>query len=441
MIEPSRAELKYLIERQREEIKTVNEVARLLSTTTDPDEIIRLVASYLRQTFPLALCGVLLSAQRKLHVIRFAKISPADVATAIRDICAKASEQLAKPIEAQALTRVVEDQSAGAGQWVQAPVGSLRSHHFATLVTERRRGSRGTEGGGATEPAARGTADGDTMGLLSVFSGKAEAFTNEEQRVIEIVASQLRAALRNAFLLDELRRANELKNELLMVISHELRIPLTSIQEGVSLILDGSLGAVNAEQQEFLKTVDTNADRLQALVEKVVTATQLVTGRLAYARQELELATLLQELEGLLGPLAKQQQVQLTLTAGRGSTVFQGDGKHLTQALCYVVENAIQASPSQGQVVVEGTSTPRGLDIHVSDTGAGIPPEALPTLFEQFRFVGGVDDRKTGGLGLGLFIAKAIVTAHGGTIQLQTQVSQGTRVTISLPKTPPPQSA
>ena len=443
MIEPSRAELKYLIERQREEIKTVNEVARLLSTTTDPDEIIRLVASYLRQTFPLALCGVLLSAQRKLHVIRFAKISPADVATAIRDICAKASEQLAKPIEAQALTRVVEDQSAGAGQWVQAPVGSLRSHHFAPLVTERRRGSPEARGAAERRRGSPGTegggmADGDTMGLLSVFSGKAEAFTNEEQRVIEIVASQLRAALRNAFLLDELRRANELKNELLMVISHELRIPLTSIQEGVSLILDGSLGAVNAEQQEFLKTVDTNADRLQALVEKVVTATQLVTDQFACARQELTLATLLQECERLLGPLAKQQQVQLTLTAGGGSTAFQGDGKHLTQALCYVVENAIQASQPQGQVVVEATPTPGGLDIQVSDTGAGIPPEALPTLFEQFRFVGGVDNRKTGGLGLGLFIAKAIVTAHGGTIQLQSQVSQGTRVTISLPKTPPP---
>lgn len=415
MIEPSRAELKYLIERQREEIKTVNEVARLLSATTDPDEIIRLVASYLRQAFPLALCGVLLCAQRKLHVIRFAKISPVDVAAAIRDICAKASEQLAKPIEAQALTRVVEDQSAGAGQWVQAPVGSLRSHHFAPL-----------------------SADGQIVGLLSLFSGKAEAFTNEEQRVIEIVASQLRAALRNAFLLDELRRANELKNELLMVISHELRIPLTSIQEGVSLILDGSLGALNAEQQEFLKTVDANADRLQALVEKVVTATQLVTDQFACTREELKLATLLQECEGVLGPLAKQQQVQLTLTAGPGSTAFQGDGKHLAQALCYVVENAIQASQPQGQVVVEATPTPGGLDIKVSDTGAGIPPEALPTLFEQFRYVGGVDNRKTGGLGLGLFIAKAIVTAHGGTIQLQSQVSQGTRVTISLPKIPPP---
>ncbi|MBI4323246.1 MAG: HAMP domain-containing histidine kinase [Candidatus Omnitrophica bacterium] len=414
MIEPSRAELKYLVERQREEIKTVNEVARLLSTTTDPDEIIRLVASYLRQTFPLALCGVLLSAQRKLHVIQFAKISQVDVATAIRDICAKASEQLAKPMEAHTLTRVVEDQSAGAGQWVQASVGYLRSHHFAPLA-----------------------ADGQTVGLLSVFSGKAEAFTNDEQHVIDIVASQLRAALRNAFLLDELRRANELKNELLMVISHELRIPLTSIQEGVSLILDGSLGTVNAEQQEFLKTVDTNADRLQALVEKVVTATRLVTAQLAYTYEELELATLLQELEGLLRPLAEQQQVRLSLTAGGGSTAFRGDGKHLTQALRYVVENAIQASRPGGQVTVEGTPTPRGLDIHVSDTGAGIPPDALPTLFERFRFVGGVDNRKTGGLGLGLFIAKAIVTAHGGTIQLETQVSQGTRVTISLPKTPP----
>ena len=416
MIEPSRAELKYLVERQREEIKTVNEVARLLSTTTDPDEIIRLVASYLRQTFPLALCGVLLSAQRKLHVIQFAKISQVDVATAVRNICAKASEQMAKPMDPQELTRAVEDQSAGAGQWDQASVGYLRSHHFAPLE-----------------------ADGQRVGLLSVFSGKAEAFAKDDQHVIEIVASQLRAALRNAFLVDELRRANELKNELLMVISHELRIPLTSIQEGISLILDGSLGAVNAEQQEFLKTVDDSADRLQALVEKVVTATQLVTGRLAYTFEELTLDALLQELDGALRPLAAKQQVQLTLRAGSGASAFKGDGKHLLQALCYVTENAIQASPPQGQVIVEGAPTARGLEIHVSDAGAGIPPDALPTLFEQFRFVGGVDNRKTGGLGLGLFITKAIVTAHGGTIQLQTQVNQGTRVTLSLPKAPPTQ--
>ena len=94
MPEPSRAEFKYLIERQREEIKTITEVGRLLSSTTDPQEIIRLICSYLRQTFPLALCAVLVIPQRKLHIVRFAKLAQVDFEVALREIWAKAQDRL-----------------------------------------------------------------------------------------------------------------------------------------------------------------------------------------------------------------------------------------------------------------------------------------------------------------------------------------------------------
>jgi len=420
MQEPSRAELKYLVERQREEIKTLNEVARLLSTTTDPQEIIRLVGSYLHQTYPLALCGVLLIDQHRLHLLPFANVSQVDLATAIRAICAKANERLRTPVDEERLATMVEHLSGGAAPWGRSAVGYLRSNYMAPL---------------AAEP--QGAANGEMMGLLCVFSGKAEAFTKEEQHVIDVVASQLRAALRNAFLLDELRRANQLKNELLMVISHELRIPLTSIQEGLQLVLDGSLGGLNADQQEFLKTVDANAARLHTLVEKVVTATQLVTAQLTYAFAEVSLPALLKEVQAALRPAAEAKRLRLEVTHGPGVPAVTADARSVTQALTQVIENAIQASDAGGTVTVECSPAPAGAQVRVADTGGGIPPEALPTLFEQFRFVGGVDNRKTGGLGLGLFITKAILNAHGGAIQVESEVGKGTRVTLTFPKDGP----
>lgn len=416
MPEPTRAELKYQVERQLEEIRTVNEVGRLLSSTTDPREIVRLVASYLRQTFPLALCGILLIEPRKLHVIQFTKIARVDLDAAIRELCQKASDPLppAQRFTEEGLSRTLEDHSLSAGPQGHGAIGYLRSSYAAPLRFKDQ-----------------------TIGWLSVFSGKIAAFTTEEQHVIDIVAAQLGASLRNAFLLDELQRANQLKNDLLMVISHELRIPLTSIKEGVGLIRDGALGPVNAEQQDFLTTVDESAARLESLVEKVVTATQVVTGQLQYAFADLDLGAVLKEAAGAVGLLAHAKGVALDSSGVASTLGCTGDRKRLTQAVENVLENAVHATPANGRVTVTAATADGGIILHVTDTGPGIPAEELPRIFEQFRQVGGVDNRKTGGLGLGLFLTKQIVTAHGGTVHLESQVGQGTRVTIQLPQHPP----
>ena len=412
MVEPSRAELKYLVERQREEIKTLNDVGRLLSTATDPKEIVRSVASYLRHTFPLALCGVLTVEQRKLQVIRFATISQVDLATAVREICTAATGHLRQPLQETLLEQTIED-AGGSGQWAQ-PISYLRSNHSVPL-----------------------TVNGKVIGLLSVFSGKNEAFNDDEQHAIAVVADQLGAALRNAFLVEELRLAGELKSQLLMVISHELRIPLTSIQEGVGLVLDGSLGTVTAEQNEFLTTVKANAARLETLISKVVMATQLVTGQLPLTIAQTDASAILKDLETTARPLAESKGVQLDCSGIPRSLPCRADAAHLTRAISHLVENAIQASPAQGRVTIHGLAGSSGIEIHIRDTGAGIPAEEVPKLFDMFSLVGGVDERKTGGLGLGLFIANAIVKAHGGTLQLESQVGHGTHLSIRLPSQEP----
>ncbi len=414
MTEPSRAEFKYLVERQREEIRTINEVGRILASSTDPLDLIRRLAAYLKQTFPAALVGVLLPDHKLLHLIPFANIAQIDLANAINDHYTTALQSLGLTIDETKIPAQMETNASIKAQDLQGPLVYLRSRYFAVLSAGERR-----------------------MGLLSVSSGKPAAFGQDDQHVIDIVADQLSAALQNAYLLQELVKANQMKNDLLMVISHELRIPLTAIREGVNLLLEGALGEVNAEQKDFLNTVNDNAGRLDILVEKVVSATQLLTGQLKCTFKPMPIQSFVADLGASFKPLAAAKQVTLTIAIPVPDATVQADPKRLKQAIGNVLENAIQASPSGAEVTLHVAQTPTGVQFLVSDAGPGIAAEELPKLFEQFRVVGGVDDRKTGGLGLGLFLARTILQAHGGAIVLESEVGRGTRVRMDIPMQPP----
>ena len=411
MADPSSAELKSLVARQQEELKTLNDVARLLRSTIDPQEIIRKLASYLQQTFPIAVCGILLIEQRKLHLIRFAPISQMDMTNTTRQILKSASEKVKRDLKEEEIALVLEDQFGASGT---GPVGYLRSHVSVPL-----------------------TFDGQVIGFLSVLSGQADALSREDVHGLEIIADQLRAALRNALLVEKLKSADQMKNELLSIFSHELRIPLTVIREGVSLLTDEALGSVNDEQKKFLGTVIQNVSRLQQLLDKVVTATEAITGNLRCAVTTAELNKVFEEVGSAFRSAAQAKGVTLDLPGGSPALRWVTDPERLKQALGYLAENAIQATPSGGRVTVSASANQTALELQVADTGGGIPAEELPRLFELFRAIGGIHERKTGGLGLGLFITKALTEALGGTIHVESTPGQGTRVSIRLPQRSP----
>lgn len=406
MAEVSRAELKYFVERQREEIKTLNEVGKLLSSTNEPREIIRLTASYLHGAFPAALCGILFLPQRTLHAIPFAPITPMDMAGAVRRMRDAASELLGRTVT-EADTAVEESRPATSMQ----PATALRSQLFSPLTDK-----------------------GQPVGLLCLFSGKAEAFTKEDQQAVGIVAEQLGAALRNAFLVEELRKADELKNQLLSIVSHELSTPLTAIKEGVNLILDGALGETTADQRDFLGTVNENTERLERIIQKIKTVTELMTGQSRFTFESVDLRLLLAAVEKTYQSLAKSRQVHVTLVDFAKPLFWAVDKAHLAVAVSQVLENAIQATPPDGVVTVKLAPTQTEVEIQITDTGSGIAKDALPRLFERFQSIGDINNRKMGGLGLGLFITKALVEGHGGTVAVDSTVGVGTVMTLRLPK-------
>ena len=409
MGEISRAELKYFVERQREEIKTLNEVGKLLSSTTNPQEIIQLTSSYLHRTFPVALCGIFYAPQKKLHMLPLAPIAQVEIVSALRQIREAASQLFRHPIAEE--DSACPTSASPPNAWMQ-PTASLRSHLFCPM-----------------------TVSGQPIGLLGLFSGQSEAFTKEDQHAVGIVAEQLGASLRNAFLVEELRRADELKNELLSIVSHELSTPLTAIKEGVNLVLDGALGEVSADQREFLQTAMENAERLERLMQKVRTATEVMTGQNQFTIEPVDLRSLLANLEKGYLAAAKANGVNLKFVDYPKPCPWQIDKRHAEFALAQLVENAIHATPQDGLVTVRLSVTPLEAEIQVQDTGCGIAKEALPTLFEQFKSIGGIHERKMGGFGLGLYIAKALLTGHHGTITVESAPGEGTRMTVRLPKT------
>lgn len=408
MMQTSRAELKYAVERQREELKALNEVGRLLSSTTEPQELIRLGASYLHQAFPVACCAIWVLPQRKLHLIPFAPVPQVELGTAIRQIRETAARLLNRPVTEEESQCQLSD--AAPPSPMSASV-SLRSHFSSPLM-----------------------AKGQPLGLLSVFSGQADAFTKEDHHAMGVIAEQLGAALRNAFLLEQIRRADELKNQLLSIVSHELSTPLTAIKEGINLVLEGALGETSPDQRDFLGTVMENTERLERLIQKVKTATELMTGQTQFACLSFDLRTVLANVQKAYASLAVSRGVQMKLLDYPSPLFWPIDTAHTTEALNQVVENAIHATPKDGHVVLKLLASPAEACIQVTDTGSGIAKELLPSLFDQFQSIGEIHERKMGGVGLGLFIASSLIKGQGGTITVESTVGVGTAMTIHLPK-------
>lgn len=410
MADISRAELKYKVERQREELRTLNEVGKLLSSTDDPQQMIDLVATYLHQAFPMAVCGIYVSAQKRLYIKLFVPLTKMEQSTAIRYVRESASQLLGKPI-LEADSALIKDSVFDSAQsFVQSSI-ALRSS-VAIPITEK----------------------GKPTGVLCLFSGQAEAFTKDDRHAIEIVAEQFGASLRNGLLLEELRIADELKNQMLSIVSHELSTPLTAIKEGVNLVLEGALGETTDDQKDFLQTVVDNTDRLERMVDKVKTATKIMSEQLTLSFQSVDLRSIVAKIENSYRPVAASRKVNFKVVEHQKPLFWYVDPQHLAIGISQVVENAIQATPEDGLVTLRLSATAQEAEIQILDTGAGVPKEELSTLFDRFKSLGEIHERKMGGLGLGLFIARSLIEGHGGTITPESTLGEGTLMTIRLPK-------
>jgi CheY-like chemotaxis protein/nitrogen-specific signal transduction histidine kinase len=231
----------------------------------------------------------------------------------------------------------------------------------------------------------------------------------------------------------ELARVDEMKNEFVSVVSHELRTPLTAIKGFTDLILEGDVGEITAEQREFLEIVQTNSDRLVALINDMLDISRIESGRIALALDELSLAEAVDRATTAFRPMLAERSMHMQTELAPGAETVIADDARLQQILANLISNACKYTPAGGWITLRATPVGDQVAVSISDTGVGIPPEALPRIFSKFYRVDHAMSRDAGGTGLGLAITKSLVELHGGRVSIASRPEVGTTVRFTLP--------
>ena len=231
---------------------------------------------------------------------------------------------------------------------------------------------------------------------------------------------------------EKLRELGAMKDDFVALVSHELRTPLTSIRGYLELVLEGQEDGLSKENGEFLGIVDRNAARLERLVDDLLFMARLGSGKLELSLEDTDLAALARESVGAAAPRASAQAVELECAVEEVPAV-RGDPGRLGQLLDNLISNAVKFTPNGGHVDVRVFPQNGDVAIEVADTGIGISANEQGQLFQKFFRTSAAGDRAIQGTGLGLSISKAIIEAHAGRIELESEENVGTTIRVLLP--------
>ena len=254
-------------------------------------------------------------------------------------------------------------------------------------------------------------------------------------RIIQDKTQQRQAEEKLQQQAQQLRQANQLKDEFLAVLSHELRTPLNPIL-GWSTLLQAK-SYEKATMTRGLETIARNAQMLTQLIDDLLDVSRILSGKLRLSSRALDLAKTIKAAIDTVQLAADAKSISIETNIEPDVGYVFADGDRLHQVLWNLLSNAIKFTPHQGRVDVTFTRRGTQAQIQVADNGTGISPEFLPYVFERFRQADGSTTRQFGGLGLGLAIARHLIELHGGTIQAHSSgEGQGATFTICLPLMP-----
>jgi signal transduction histidine kinase len=225
-----------------------------------------------------------------------------------------------------------------------------------------------------------------------------------------------------------------MKDEFVGTVSHELRTPLTAIKGFIELVLDGDAGPVPDTQREFLEVAARNADRLGALINDILDVSRIESHRLEIRTEPTDLRAVLEDVMSTFRVMAHNKGLALRQDVANLPKVL-GDAPRLVQVFSNLVSNAIKYTP-KGEVGIKAVSTHSGVEVEVYDSGIGLTPEEQRQLFTKFFRGRNPVVAESGGTGLGLVIAKAILEKHQGTIEVESRPGEGTRFRVVLPLAP-----
>jgi PAS domain S-box-containing protein len=267
------------------------------------------------------------------------------------------------------------------------------------------------------------------LGVVT-FAARARRYTEEDVTLAQEVARRAVSAVENAELYREAQRATRARDEVLAVVSHDLRNPMHTILMSSSLLLElQPPGPSTARTQ--LEIIHRSTARANRLIQDLLEVTRIENGQLRLDTRPLPIADAIEEALEPLRTRAAERGLTLEIEPGDSSLRALGDRDRIVQVIDNLVGNALKFTPSGGRVSVRATSLDGEVCVAVRDTGPGITPEQQSQLFRRFWQARRTDRR---GVGLGLSIAKGIVDAHGGRIWVESTPGEGTTFFFTVAK-------
>lgn len=240
------------------------------------------------------------------------------------------------------------------------------------------------------------------------------------------------AALRRAA--EEAEAASRAKSQFLATMSHELRTPLNAVIGFSEALMHDSSRADLARIGEYAAAIHEAGRHLLALINDILDVARIEAGKLDLAEDTVDLVRVAEAALRLLEPAARAAQVAIGLALAPGLPFVRGDERRLRQVLLNLLSNAVKFTRAGGTVRVEGDAmADGGVEIRVVDTGIGIAKADLERIFQPFTQVDSSLTRRYPGSGLGLFLSRALVVAHGGTLHLESEPGRGTTAVLRLP--------
>lgn len=231
------------------------------------------------------------------------------------------------------------------------------------------------------------------------------------------------------------RKLDEMRREFIATVSHELRTPLTSIHGYAETLLEDDLEDKELVKR-FLKIIEEESARMTRLINDLLDLEKMEESEVNFEMKDVDLCEVIEYVYKIIQPIAEENEVDLVVECE--DVVVRGNKERLIQMLLNLVDNAVKYTSlkekGEKKVWVRAYDTPDWVVLEVEDTGPGIPKEAQSRIFEKFYRVDKARSRKMGGTGLGLTIVKTIVDKHGGRIEVESEINQGTLMRVLLPK-------
>jgi PAS domain S-box-containing protein len=289
---------------------------------------------------------------------------------------------------------------------------------------------------------------GKVTAVLNVESRWPNAFDQADVAALETLSGQVAVALRNSMLLEEitqkaeelelanreLRRLDEMKADFVSMLVHDLRTPMTGILGSGEIIEELLMGEVDDRIMNLVRIIPKESKRLIDLINNILDFYRLEEAGIKVTPRPVAVETLVREAYDGAKVIAAKQGVKFSTSIEPGLPMIVGDEAKLLQVLSNLVGNALKFTPAGRSVKIFAGGVVDGMvTLGVADTGVGIPKADIPHLFEKFKTFRAEGDRRMRGAGLGLYIARAIVEAHGGTIKVESEEEKGSTFVFTVP--------